>query len=975
MLGRQQIAGIPTAISELFKNAHDAYATRVEADLLRSEGLFLLRDNGLGMSRDDFEARWLTLGTESKLNLGFGLEPPARDPDQSGRPVLGEKGIGRLAIAAIGPQVLVLTRAKLSETGELVIAFVHWGMFDLPGVDLEEIEVPVDVMPGGNLPDAARIRELVGRARTNVARLEGKTDPDAIQRIEQQLASFSVDPASLDHELAGSSLANTGHGTHFYIQPIDESLTASIQSTAGDDVAPPLIKLLIGFTNTMTPDHPTPRLSVAFHDHKTDDLVDDLIADSAFFTPEEFGRADHHIEGRFDEYGQFTGTVTVYGEPTEGHVVPWRGASGRVTDCGSFRINLAVVQGTSRESAVPLEEWNSLIRKMNRIGGLYIYKDGIRVLPYGNNDYDFLDIERNRTKSASYYYFSYRRMFGVIEIDRVENVQLKEKAGREGFRENRAYRQFRDILMNFFIQLAADFFRDDSASDRYLTRRSELDRIERARRERDRLVTSRRQALRQRLEVSFAALDAGEPGAEVARVIQALQSDLASVADATTEDAAAGTLRAEAAAQRGIRDVEEKYRVAPPRGVGLPKALRRDVDAWRLEYTRLGSDVIEPARREIEEMVNAAARESRASVDRRMRFDRALDDLSERARKSTRNESTEAREAAKDAGQRVAKLARDSIGQVERALRDVLSRAARLEVSALSDAEFVAQRSALEAEIEAVTDEERRVLTSVAEQLRGVTWRDDDAGMVITGQDLDAAMEEEVLALRERSEQDLELAQLGMAIQVINHEFEATIRTVRSSLRELRAWADANEGLQDLYGRMRNSFDHLDGYLTMFTPLQRRLYRTATRITGAEIGKFVAELFEQRLRRHEISLQVSSRFRRHSIVGYPSTFYPIFVNLIDNAIFWLSQSPQPRWLRLDAKDGAMTVSDSGPGIAERDREAIFELGFTRRPGGRGMGLRISRDVLSRENYELLLQDPVEGRGATFRISPNEEAKG
>ena len=32
MLGRQQIAGIPTAISELFKNAHDAYATRVEAD-------------------------------------------------------------------------------------------------------------------------------------------------------------------------------------------------------------------------------------------------------------------------------------------------------------------------------------------------------------------------------------------------------------------------------------------------------------------------------------------------------------------------------------------------------------------------------------------------------------------------------------------------------------------------------------------------------------------------------------------------------------------------------------------------------------------------------------------------------------------------------------------------------------------------------------------------------------------------------
>ena len=33
MLGRQQIAGIPTAISELFKNAHDAYADHVERQL------------------------------------------------------------------------------------------------------------------------------------------------------------------------------------------------------------------------------------------------------------------------------------------------------------------------------------------------------------------------------------------------------------------------------------------------------------------------------------------------------------------------------------------------------------------------------------------------------------------------------------------------------------------------------------------------------------------------------------------------------------------------------------------------------------------------------------------------------------------------------------------------------------------------------------------------------------------------------
>ena len=50
MLGRQQIAGIPTAISELFKNAHDAYAENVEVDYYRREGLFVLRDDGRGMT-------------------------------------------------------------------------------------------------------------------------------------------------------------------------------------------------------------------------------------------------------------------------------------------------------------------------------------------------------------------------------------------------------------------------------------------------------------------------------------------------------------------------------------------------------------------------------------------------------------------------------------------------------------------------------------------------------------------------------------------------------------------------------------------------------------------------------------------------------------------------------------------------------------------------------------------------------------
>src|ERR1700694_964685 len=93
MLGRQQIAGIPTAISELFKNAHAAYAERAEVDYFRADGLFVLRDDGLGMTEQEFADRWLVLGTESKVGGAHGLAPPPRDPDKPHRPILGEKGI------------------------------------------------------------------------------------------------------------------------------------------------------------------------------------------------------------------------------------------------------------------------------------------------------------------------------------------------------------------------------------------------------------------------------------------------------------------------------------------------------------------------------------------------------------------------------------------------------------------------------------------------------------------------------------------------------------------------------------------------------------------------------------------------------------------------------------------------------------------------------------------------------------------
>jgi len=256
----------------------------------------------------------------------------------------------------------------------------------------------------------------------------------------------------------------------------------------------------------------------------------------------------------------------------------------------------------------------------------------------------------------------------------------------------------------------------------------------------------------------------------------------------------------------------------------------------------------------------------------------------------------------------------------------------------------------------------------VTRQLQAIDWPSNGNGPLITGDDITEALESELVALRERSQLDLELAQLGMALEVVNHEFDSTVRAIRSQLRRLRTWAEANPPLQGVYDGLRASFDHLDGYLTLFTPLQRRLYRRKVEITGGAIEKFLQDLFRERLTRHEVKLRSTPAFRKHRFEGFPSTFYPVFVNLVDNALFWVSDRTGERWIELDASGDQMKVSDAGPGILARDREAIFELGFTRKPGGRGAGLRIARDVLATEDFGLELHQASK-KGAVFVIQP------
>lgn len=123
------------------------------------------------------------------------------------------------------------------------------------------------------------------------------------------------------------------------------------------------------------------------------------------------------------------------------------------------------------------------------------------------------------------------------------------------------------------------------------------------------------------------------------------------------------------------------------------------------------------------------------------------------------------------------------------------------------------------------------------------------------------------------------------------------------------------------------------------------------------------------MRAASVTLESSREFRALKIEGYASTFYPVFVNLTDNSLYWLSQSKPGASgvIGLECQGQTIVYRDNGPGIADDIADRVFDFGFTTRPGGSGLGLAIANQVLERAGWSISLGDCREG--AEFLISP------
>ena len=108
-LGRNLYRNFVTVLGEAISNSWDADAKNVYIYIDREKENFFIKDDGIGMTDDDFQQKFLRIGY-SKRKRGENQEEEKSSPD--GRPYIGRKGIGKLALLSCADRVSVASKTK-----------------------------------------------------------------------------------------------------------------------------------------------------------------------------------------------------------------------------------------------------------------------------------------------------------------------------------------------------------------------------------------------------------------------------------------------------------------------------------------------------------------------------------------------------------------------------------------------------------------------------------------------------------------------------------------------------------------------------------------------------------------------------------------------------------------------------------------------------------------------------------------------
>ena len=434
MLGDQLIKNERIALMELIKNSYDADAAwaKVAFDgfgknlAVRRSSKIIIEDDGVGMSENVIRKAWMSPATPNKRrDRSEDRLSPTKD-----RIIQGEKGIGRFAMLKLGSRITVTTRPIRSRK-EYVIVF-----------DFSEYDAEFTRHKG-------RRRELY----------LDDLDAHFHERKPQVFVRRKV-------TIGGVETDAKPHGTRIEIDHLKGRWTEKKL----EDVEEDALKLQSVFSR-------------AFTDRAEDP---NMVFDVAFFVDDKEQTSQTHAvnrlrelmetsavlrieDGKYDHKKQLF-SFTINGESIrrpfdEFRTIRWCKARFKAKgdedktypSCGSFGFSFYVFDLKAEpESSFYLDKDDVALIKQHRV---YLYRDGIRVYPYGEPDDDWLEIDVLRGIYQASEFASNDQVVGYVEITHAGNPDLMDKTSREGLvGEGDAPEDFVATLQTFLRYVRQEHF-------------------------------------------------------------------------------------------------------------------------------------------------------------------------------------------------------------------------------------------------------------------------------------------------------------------------------------------------------------------------------------------------------------------------------------------------------------------------------------------------------------------------------------
>ena len=533
--------------------------------------------------------------------------------------------------------------------------------------------------------------------------------------------------------------------------------------------------------------------------------------------------------------------------------------------------------------------------------------------------------------NAGRYYWSNRRIFGYIGISQNENRELKDKSGREGFIRNQAARELKTLVSDLLTTLADKYF------GRYSDERKDI--LAQVKKDRELRKTAQQQA-RKSTQKSFSeALKKQTP------ILDDSLKDIIKL-KGSLEDAVSIEFDE-------VRRIDEKLSyfdsirteiktpVKPPK-IGVYEDKYRE---YRDKYNEFSAYVLQ-----MKLIIN--------------KLDSELNKL--------------------EPSQFAKRHLEKNQGVINSRLSKFLSSITNKNNLLLSkwNAEIKEERTIYYGKCISLIDELNdgsnieqtlNVLDSIYIELTdSLTFKYQSIlkGMdrLLEGVNLDSAFsmsEEERSYFEEKSRNLNALAQLGISVEILSHELEEMDALVSRGLNSLPTIAKEHPGYELAY----NAHKSLTQQIRFLSPLKISGYQSRQKITGKNIQEHIVRFFSDRFERQRIDIKFGDEFLKISIVDLPSRIYPVFINLINNALYWVCLS-ENRIINIDLVDNLVIIANSGPAIDEDDIPKLFELFYSKRANGHGVGLYLCRENLSVAHHKIWYSNVNDGGQYLIRDGAN-----